>query len=92
MPIDDDQRPVPASDHRLEELDGEFILYHPGGTRMVYCNATAGLVWALCDGQRTVGGIRELLAGAYPAAREQVLADVDAVLTSLIEAEALALQ
>ena len=34
------ERPRRRPDYRLEELDGEVLIYHPTETTVVYCNQT----------------------------------------------------
>ncbi|MFO0679758.1 MAG: PqqD family peptide modification chaperone [Polyangiaceae bacterium] len=45
-------------------------------------NATAAVVWELCDGTRDVAAIKELLRGAYPDAGDGLDDDVDRALAS----------
>ncbi len=73
-------KPRQTPDFRLEQLDGELLLYHPGQTTIMYCNPTASLIWGLCDGQRSVGDIIGLLSAAYEQAGTAVAADVEATL------------
>ncbi len=73
-------RPRQTPDFRLEQLDGELLLYHPGQTSIMYCNQTASLIWGLCDGQRSVQDIIALLSAAYEPAAASVAADVEATL------------
>ena len=68
MTVFPEGRPRRVADFRLEELDGELLLYHPGLTSTVYLNPTAALIWRLADGCRTVGEIGTLLSAAYPDA------------------------
>jgi hypothetical protein len=66
MKTAENARPRRVAEFRLEELDGELLLYHPGLTRTLYCNPTAALVWRLADGSRSAADIAALLADAYP--------------------------
>ena len=68
------------TDYRLEAMDGELLLYHPGETKALYCNQTASLVWQLCDGARTAAEIIALLAEAYPEARDEIATQVQETL------------
>ena len=63
-------------DYHLEEMDGEYLLYHPVKTQAMHLNETASLVWRLCDGQRDVQAIRQLLVGVFPEQGQQVANDV----------------
>jgi coenzyme PQQ biosynthesis protein PqqD len=52
------------------------LLYHPQRTAAIYLNQSAGLVWGLCDGNRSVAEIVRLLAEHYPDAGGHLEADV----------------
>ncbi|RMF04853.1 MAG: PqqD family protein [Chloroflexi bacterium] len=73
-------KPQQKPGYRLEALDDELLLYHPGRTAIIYCNATASLVWQLCDGNRTIGEMIDLLSAAYEQPAEVIKADVFSVL------------
>jgi len=68
----DTRIPKQKSDYRLEELDGELLLYHPAQTKTVYLNSTASLIWRLCDGNWTVAAMTELLKESFPEAADSV--------------------
>ncbi len=74
--MDPTLKPKHAPDYRLEVMGDEILIYHPTQTKVVYCNATAALVWQLCNGELTVEEIIDLLANAYPEARDAVPAQV----------------
>ena len=74
------QVPKPKPDYRLEQMEDELLLYHPGETRTVYLNQTASLVWQLCDGERSAGDIMRLLQDSFPESSDQIAADVRAAL------------
>lgn len=76
-------RPRPREGYVLEELDGELVVLHPASDAVFFCNATAALVFRLCDGAREVSEIVALLSAAYPDARERIAGDVHAVLSEL---------
>ena len=78
-------RPRRKPDYRLEEIDGELLIYHPTETSVVYCNRTASLIWHLCDGTHTAAEISTLLSEAYPEAAASIPADVDATLRTLTQ-------
>lgn len=58
-------RPKPVPHYQLEQLDDEFLLYHPDREKVMYCNSTASLLWGLCDGERTVADIVQLVGDVY---------------------------
>jgi hypothetical protein len=78
------RRPCQKPDYRLEMIDGELLLFHPGQTKILYCNPTASLVWQLCDGQRTGQEITTLLAEAFPEEAEAIATDVEATLRQFL--------
>ena len=64
----------------IEQLDGEFFIYHPSRPVMESANKTAALLFELCDGTRTVADLTELIVGAFPqdaAVPAQVAATLD---------------
>ena len=91
MPIHERYKPSPRPDWRLEQMDEELLLFQPAEGRVLYCNQTAGLVWRLCDGERTVGEIVALLAEAYPEAGDALPADVARALQAFADADAILL-
>jgi hypothetical protein len=74
--MDENARPRRQRDYRLERLGDELLLYHPGRTKLLYCNPTASVVWQLCDGTRTVAEIVAVLVAAYPEAAADIPDDV----------------
>ncbi|MBN1179250.1 MAG: pyrroloquinoline quinone biosynthesis peptide chaperone PqqD [Anaerolineae bacterium] len=87
-----ERKPKRNLEYRLEEIDGELLLFHPGDTKMVYCNQTASLIWQLCDGTRSVQQIIDLLAAAYPEAAESIAEDVNGTLQQFEQHGAIQLQ
>ncbi|MCK6546407.1 PqqD family protein [Myxococcota bacterium] len=78
-----ERRPARAPGLAHAELDGELVLVHADGGHVVYLNATAALVWSLCDGERTVAEIVALLGEAYPDAAARMASDVEVALREL---------
>lgn len=68
--------PRHVADFKLQLLDGEAVIFHPASKKVVHASPSAALIWELCDGQRSVAQIVELLAGEYPDARTQIEQDV----------------
>ena len=69
----------------LERMDGEVTVYHPTLTTAVYLNETGALIWELCDGDRTISDIIELLSQQYPESGVQIETDVKDLIAQLIE-------
>lgn len=68
------------------QLGREVVLLEPHSDRVAYTNASAAMIYQLCDGERTESEIVELLAEAYPEAAEQIPTQVSAVLEQLLSA------
>lgn len=77
---------------RLEILDREIILLRPTDGKIVQCNQTAGAVWQLCDGTRSVSEIATLFRDAYEEPGADVSADVFAAISLLVAADAISIQ
>jgi hypothetical protein len=86
------KRPRQKLDYRLERKFGtEVLLYHPASTQALYLNATAALIWELCNGHRTSGEIAELLRGAFPDAGKEIDDEVESTLRNFVEHDAVEL-
>lgn len=68
------------------QLGREVVLLEPHSDRVAYTNASAAMIYQLCDGVRTDSEIVELLTEAYPEAAGQIPAQVSAVLEQLLAA------
>lgn len=76
---------------KMEIMDGETILYEDVAKKMIYLNESATAVFQLCDGQRSVLEIIELLAANYPDASATMSQDVVSVIDYLVQEGALRL-
>ena len=85
MPIQWDGHPRRDPDYRLEQLDDELLLYHPSETKILYLNQPATVVWGLCDGERSVTEIIQLLSDVYPDEAASIKGDVIATLSQFLE-------
>ena len=85
MEKENNKIPVVASDHRLEEFEGELLLYHPASTRTVHLNDSASLIWNLCDGKRSIHDIVAALSEAYPESCDDIENDVKQTLNTLAD-------
>lgn len=72
-------------DYLLERIDNEITVYHPALTTSLYLNKTGALIWALCDGSRSVTEIIATLGELYPESREQIARDVTDLVTTLVD-------
>ena len=69
-------KPFCNPEYRLEEMDNEVLLFNPQNLVVLYLNESASIIWQLCDGQRTIQQIGELITEAYPEAAADILEDV----------------
>jgi hypothetical protein len=83
--------PVRSEEYRIEELDGETLLYFHERKTLVYLNDSAASVWKLCDGIRSAGDIIGVLSTAYPESRDAIGNDVREAIESLVREGALRL-
>jgi pyrroloquinoline quinone biosynthesis protein D len=83
-----DDKPLKNDACRMEELDDEILLYHPGNNKTLYINKSASIIWQLCTGEQTVADIIALIKDAYPAQPEDLEQDVIATLTELKDNDA----
>ena len=84
--------PTPRRGIVLRQMDGEILLYRHVLKKTIYLNDSAAAVWQLCDGERKVQQIVDILADAYPDMRAQVSADVNSAIDSLYREGAIRLE
>jgi len=77
--------PQPVDGYEMEELDGEFLLYHPTSQTIVHSNQSGLLIWKLADGTRSAEEICQLLMAAYPEAAAEIEQDVEDTLMTFRE-------
>jgi len=80
-----DARPKVREDLGVVDFDGETIVYDPVRPDVHYLNATAGVVFALCDGTATAEETAAEIAKAYGVPAAAVEADVRAALADFAE-------
>lgn len=83
--------PIANKDFKLEEIDGELLLYRPSDTRAVYLNQTAALVWRLCNGERRIEEIVNLLTENYPGVQD-MHQQITSAINQLVEVNAIKIE
>ncbi|TMK82098.1 MAG: HPr-rel-A system PqqD family peptide chaperone [Actinobacteria bacterium] len=78
-------RPKVRKDLDIVELDDELVLYDPATDEVHYLNATAALVFGLCDGSATVKEIATDIAGAIGVPEKRIERQVRTLLKELRE-------
>ena len=76
--------PSPAPSVVVEDLDDDVCLYRADIDEVLVLNQSAGDVWRLADGQRTVSAIADELARVYDANEAAVQADVRTMVADLV--------
>ncbi|MCI5165453.1 MAG: PqqD family protein [Candidatus Electrothrix sp. GM3_4] len=79
-------------DYLLERIDNEVAVYHPTLTTSLYLNETGGLIWELCDGQRSTVDIIEILGEIYQESQQQIAGDVMKIIALLVDNDIARLQ
>ncbi|MGA2126589.1 MAG: PqqD family protein [Xanthobacteraceae bacterium] len=74
---------APAPDVEVEVIEGECLAYHPRHARAVYLNASAALIWGLCNGARSEREICRMIQDGYPDAPATLPDDVAVALAQL---------
>lgn len=82
--------PRPAPGFQMEILDGEIVLLHPARNLILYSSQTGALIWSLCDGQRSVDEIVDILGAAYPESKDEIAIDAPRAIQELLSRGALA--
>lgn len=76
-------RPRRSPDFDFQQIEEDVLLFQSGSTTGLWLNPTAALVWLLCDGQREVSEITDLLREQYPLEAQRVASDVHEAIDSL---------
>jgi hypothetical protein len=72
-------RPSVVDGLEVNEVKDGLVVYEPEQDRVHYLNATAAIVFTLCDGTQDTAGIADLVTKAY-GLDEVPTADVEACL------------
>lgn len=59
------ERYVPVGSLEITEVADGFVIYDEPRDIVHYLNSTAAVVFAICDGKKTVSEIREFLCAVY---------------------------
>ena len=68
--------PRPKNDVLFRELEDGCVLYDPGNEKVHSLNITAGAIWCLMNGSRSLGDIADEVSFMTKADRAVVLGDV----------------
>lgn len=73
----------------METLEGEIVLLHPARNIIIHSNQGGALIWSLCDGQRSVAEIVDILGAAYPESADDIAVDAPQTIQELLSHGAL---
>ena len=85
----EEKRWIKNPDFRLEELDGEAILYNSAAAKVMSLNQTSFLIWEMCNGDCTTETIIKALCDVYPESAAAIPADVEQAISLLSEHQAI---
>ena len=69
----------------VEEMDdNEILLYSPTTHKAIHLNATAAVIWKLCDGSRNVRDVVDCLGTQFPDAKVGMTNDIKAAIDQLL--------
>jgi hypothetical protein len=83
--MDINKRVCLKADYLLEKIDDEVTVYHPSLATSLYMNDSSAVIWELCDGQRRISDIIEILQEAYPENDTHIKNDVIRIISQLVE-------
>lgn len=70
---------------RMQELDGEALIFDPVSADTHHLNQTALLIWRQCDGRKDTLGLAQGLADVYGISPEAAVGHVKRMLQTLEE-------
>ena len=84
----DTRYPHQVSSYRVATADPPqdgILLSHPARQHALHVDAAGAVVWAICNGQRTVADVAQILADAYPESAGDIKQHVLDTLLALTE-------
>ncbi len=85
------KKPKKIDDFKLEEIDGEILLYSPKATQAVYLNQSAAVIWQMCNGELSTQEIIEVLQHQFPEDASTIADDVIETIEQLVSSKAIRL-
>ena len=83
--MDLNKRPLRAGNFTSDIVDNEVILFNPDGSRFLYLNQSAALVWEQCTGALSAKEIIQAMQQAFPDAVEEVQNDIENTLLTFLK-------
>ena len=85
------KKPKTNNDFKLEEIDGEVLLYSPKATQSIYLNPSASIIWQMCTGELTIQEIIDILQHQFPDDLSGIAGDVKDTIDKLVSSKAVEL-
>jgi hypothetical protein len=77
----DTARPLHRNDVLVNQLGEQIVLYSAQGQAIHVLNVTAGLIWALCDGEHSIQDMERAVQSSFAVPEgHDVRADVQRIL------------
>ena len=86
-----DAIPIRKPGYQCSDEDGQLSIRDSEKEAVSTLNATAMLIWDLCDGHSALSEIEARLVGIYPESATEIQNDIDNVITGLYEGGAITL-
>jgi len=83
--MDLNQKPKKQGSFSSDIVDNEVILFNPDGSRFLYLNQSAALVWEQCTGVLSAKEIIQAMQEAFPDAVEKVQNDIENTLLTFLK-------
>ncbi len=87
--LNNEMIPKQASNVKLETFGDGVLLYRESVSEAAYLNNIAAVIWALCDGNSTIGDIADTLEKTFPEGKESIQEDICTILETLKQKEAI---
>ncbi len=75
----------PNNDVIAQPTGDHLVLFHMTSGNYYSLNELGARIWGLCDGQRSIAEVADLLESEYDAPREQIQDDCRALIAELLE-------
>lgn len=87
--LDREMIPKKTPGVQIETFGDGVLLYREAAREAAYLNNSAAVIWALCDGNNSLGDIEDTLVKAYPDEKGSILQDIESTLEKLMQNDAI---
>ena len=79
------ENPLRKEGVEARKLGDEYLLYDPDTGALHVLNASAQIIWQMCDGSHTSGEMQSAMRDAFDVCDADIAGDVEQILSSLRE-------